>query len=488
MTLPRVDLQVLDGALSAGGTPIGAVALIGTAASGTVNTPLVTADTATLEDTFTSGQLVDAASMLIGEGVTVIACRATTGTTGSAGEVTATRVGSSDGTIATTSSVPVDGYEVIVEILTSTSSVVTGDGAFRYSLDDGDTWSESIAIPAGASPQSYSVPSTGVNIVFTNGAGVHLAFEAGDSFAFACTPPAYTVEALEAAFEAIAALPDRWRFVWALGEPASEAATAAFAVALETLLAAAAASTTQRRYARGLCGANLGAVDATLIAAIGDVTAPRVCLAHSPCNWLSDAAGGYIKRQATWPVALRWASRPPSEDLGRVRVGGLPRIVKRPDGSSGLYRDESLTPGLTDARVTTLRTLSAGGYYITEGRLLAAPGSDFLYTQRGTVMDIACETLYAALQLYINDDLPVLDDGTLDPAKAMAIESDLTQKLNDAVLNTSPEYVSGTQVVVRRDLPNLPADTLAARFRLLPKRKAREIVGEVSFTKTIEAA
>lgn len=485
MALPRVDLEVQDGALSAGAEPIGAVAIVGTCTSGTVASPVVTSDSSLITSTFGTGQLVDAASLLIAAGVTVVACKATTGTPGAAGTVTTTRVGTSDGTIVVSASVPNDGYEVQVQILASTDSVVDGDGVFRYTLDGGDTWSESISIPSGTSPQTYTVPGTGIALAFTDGAGTLIAFEAGDSHAFTCTAPAYTVASLQAAYAAIAALRQKWRFLWVLGEAADAAGTAALATALGALLDASEVSTTHRRYARGLVGAAMSVTDAQLLAAIEDVSAPRVCLAHSPCNYLSDTRAGLLKRQATWPVAQRWASRPPSEDLGRVKSGGLSRIAPRADGSSGLYRDETLTPGLTDARVTTLRTLSRPGYFITEGRLLAAVGSDFMYTQRGVVMDIACETLYEALEFYLNDDLLVLTDGTLDPRSAILIQSDLEQKLKDAVVNTSPQYVSAVQVVVRRDLPNLPPDTLAARFRLLPKRKARVITGEISFTKTI---
>lgn len=489
MSLPGASLSILDGALGAGGQPINAVAIIGSSTSGTANVPLVTQDATLAASTFGGGQLVDAASLLIGAGVAVVLCKATTGTPGAAGSVTATRVGTSDGTIVVSGSTPNDSYEVVAEIIASTDSVVDGDGVFRYSLDGGDTWSENIAIPAGTSPQSYTVPDTGVVLAFTDGAGTELAFEDGDTFAFSTTAPAYTVSAMGDAFDAVVANPQRWRFVWCLGEPANAAATATLAVALEAKLAAVVTSSSQRRYARGLIGAAMTATDAELVTALADVSAPRVNVAHSPSNWLSDTRAGYLKRQASWPVALRWATEVPSRDLGRVKSGPLPRIAKRADGSSGLYRDENLTPGLTDQRVTTLRTIPGKpGYYITEGRLLAPVGSDFIYTQRGTVMDIACETIYPALAEYINDDLRKEPDGTLDPRDAIEIETDLQSKLEDAVLRTTPQYVSGVQVTVRRDLPNLPADTLAAKFRIQPNSKARDIIGEVAYTKTLSEA
>lgn len=490
MSLPGANLNIQDGGLAAGGEPISAVAIIGTSTAGTVDTPLVTQDAALVASTFGSGQLVDAASMLIGAGVTVVCCRATTGTPGAAGSVTAARTDASDGTIVVSSSTPNDNYEVIVEIMGSTDSVVDGDGVFRYSLDNGDTYSENIAIPAGASPQTYAIPGTGnVELAFTDGAGTALAFEVGDKFSFACTAPAYTTAALGTAFDAIVANPQRWRFVWCLGEAADAAGAAAVITLLSARLEGVVTSASQRRYARGLVGWPMDETDANILSAREALNAPRVCSVHSPCNWLSDTKAGYLKRQGTWPVALRWATVPPSEDLGRVKRRALPRIIKRPDGSSGLYRDENFTPGLGDQGITTLRTIPGKrGYFITEGRLLASPTSDFKYTQRGTVMDIACETIYPALADYMNSDLRKLADGTLDPRDAIAIEKDLTSQLSDAVLRTTPQYVSGLSVTVRRDLPNLPADTLAAKFRIQPNSKARQIEGEVSYTKTLAEA
>lgn len=490
MSLPGANLTIQDGGLAAGGEPINAVAIIGTSTSGTADTPLVTQDAALVASTFGSGQLVDAASLLIGAGVTVVCCRATTGTPGSAGSVTASRTDASDGTIVVSSSTPNDGYEVIIEIIESTDSVVDGDGVFRYSLDAGDTYSENIAIPAGTSPQNYTIPGTGdIVLAFTDGAGTELAFEAGDKFSFTCTAPAYTTTALGTAFDATVLNPQRWRFIWVLGEAADAAGTAAVITLLSAKLEAVVTSASQRRYARGLVGWPMAETDANIISARAALNAPRVCSVQGPANWLSDTKAGFLKRQGTWPVALRWATVPASEDLGRVKRGALPRIIKRPDGSSGLYRDENFTPGLGDQGITTLRTIPGkSGYYITEGRLLASQTSDFKYTQRGTVMDIACETIYPALAEYINDDLRKLADGTLDPRDAIAIESDLQSQLDDAVLRTTPKFVSGTSVTVRRDLQNLPADTLAAKFRIQPKGKARQIEGEISYTKTLAEA
>jgi len=484
MTIPNAELNILDGGLGVGPDPVTAVAIIGTSSAGSVDTPLVTNDATLVASTFGTGQLVDAASMLISAGVTVVCVKATTGTPGSAGSVTATRVGSSDGTIVVSTSVPLDSYEVVVEILKDTDDTADGDGTFRYSLDRGDRWSATIAIPIGTSPKSYTIPDTGVVLTFTNGSASPT-FEDGDLFSFDCEPPAYTTAAMGTAYDALVANPARWRFVWSLGEADTAANSAAHAIALEAKLAASAASSSLRRHARGLIGA-ADATDANLIAAFVDNATTRVNVTAGFANWLSDSRAGFLKRSASWPTALRWATVPPSEDLGCVASGPLPRISRRADGSSGLYRDENLTPGLTAQRFTTLRTLPPrAGYYITEGRLMAGADSDFKYTQRGTVMDIACEVIFPGLQYFINWNLRKNPDGTLDSRDANFIQKRLYSALADAILRTTPPYVSGIEVTVRKDLPNLPADTLAAKFRIQPHDKARDIIGEVQFTKQL---
>ena len=483
MALPSATLDILDGGLGLGPSPVTAIAIIGTSSSGTANdAPLITTDTTLIQSTFGAGQLVDAGCMLASAGVIVCLVKATTSTPGAAGSVTPARVGSSDGVLATTGN-PNDAYEVIVEILSSsTDDVADGEGTFRYSLDGGDSYSTAIAINA-----SYTVPGAGFALTFTNGPGpTDPTFEEGDSFTLSTTAPAYSTTDLSDAYAALVAHPQRWRFVWALGEGADGTASATMAATLKTAIEG---STVNHRYARSLIGAADDA-DADLVTAFASFVSSRVCVAAGFANTESAVkAGRYYKRSASWVTALRWATRPISEDLGRVKTGALPRLADRADGSSALYRDENNTPTLNDQRFTTLRTIDGRrGYYITEGKLMSDVGSDFELTQHGAIMDAACEVLYPAMALYVNDDLRVDASGNLDPRDANAIQQDLEGKLKDALLRTTPQHVSAVQVVVVRDNNPLTTKTLKVKYRIQPKAYAKAIEGEISFAATLEEA
>lgn len=481
MALPAATLDILDGGLGLGPSPVTAVALIGTSSSGTANdAPLITTDTTLIKSTFGEGQLVDAACMLAAAGVIVCCVKATTSTPGAAGSVTASRAGTSDGVLATTGT-PNDAYEVVVEILSSsTDDVADGEGTFRYSLDGGDSYSTAIAINA-----SYTVPGAGFALTFT-ATSSDPAFEEGDSFTLSTTAPAYSTTDLSDAYAALVAHPQRWRFVWALGEGADGSASATMASTLKTAIEG---STVNHRYARSLIGA-ADDTDANLVTAFSSFVSSRVNVAAGFANTESSVkAGRYYKRSASWVTALRWATRPISEDLGRVKTGALPRLADRADGSSALYRDENSTPTLNDQRFTTLRTIDGRrGYYITEGKLMSDVGSDFELTQHGAIMDAACEVLYPAMALYVNDDLRVDASGNLDARDANAIQQDLEGKLKDALLRTTPQHVSAVQVVVVRDNNPLTTKTLKVKYRIQPKAYAKAIEGEISFAATLEEA
>lgn len=124
------------------------------------------------------------------------------------GAVTATRVGSSTGTLDVSTSEPKDDYQVTVEI-TQTGGL--GVGAFRVSLDGQDTWSPEIAIPSGG---TYADAATGLAIEFDTGT-----FEDGDIHAFETTAPSSTLSQVLAAVDV--AIEDRsFEYIHIVGAPA----------------------------------------------------------------------------------------------------------------------------------------------------------------------------------------------------------------------------------------------------------------------------
>src|SRR5690606_14135201 len=105
--------------------------------------------------------------------------------------------------------------------------------------------------------------------------------------------------------------------------------------------------------------------------------------------------------------------------------------------------------------------------------------------QLGFIMDAACEVIRPALALYLNDDLRTLPDGTLDPRDANAIQSELYEKLANALLRTTPQHVSAIQVVVDRNTNIQSTRTLKARYRIQPKSYAKFVEGEVGYAATL---
>src|SRR5574340_210135 len=77
-------------------------------------------------------------------------------------------------------------------------------------------------------------------------------------------------------------------------------------------------------------------------------------------------------------------------------------------GVKDLYRDERATPGLDDARITTLTTLlGIAGSYVTQGLTLAPQGSDFALIQNRRVLDKANRYFRIALARYQNESIRV---------------------------------------------------------------------------------
>ena len=63
---------------------------------------------------------------------------------------------------------------------------------------------------------------------------------------------------------------------------------------------------------------------------------------------------------------------------------------------------------LDEARLVTYRTIIGQvGYFVTRGRLMASPGSDFAQIMNGQVMDRACVIARAAYLLYLNKDVRI---------------------------------------------------------------------------------
>lgn len=174
-------------------------------------------------------------------------------------------------------------------------------------------------------------------------------------------------------------------------------------------------------------GETESAWESSLIADYATYASVRVGVCAGAAAIFSQATQRFNRRNCGSIVAGRCALIPRSEDLGNVQRGPLPDILTRlPNGQSGLYHDEYVSPSLDAQRFTTLRTIPGiQGFYITNGRIMAPNGSDFTYIQYRRVMDEGTALLNAAATKFINTTVRTNANGSIYEVDARKIEKNI---------------------------------------------------------------
>ncbi len=467
MSLPDVAVTVRDGALGLVPNGLnGQLAVIGPCSSGTGNTPTVVGDIQTLVTTFGSGPMVElGAHVLQLAGGPIVAMRVTTAAAGVNGSITNSGTGSS--VLAVSAGTPKDDADVQVKITTAAAAVTSGAGAYQLSLDGGKTFGAITTVPTSAA----IVLGNGTTVTFGTGTLV-----AGDIYSFHCTAPAFTNTELATAMDALNTDSNTWFAVAVAGIPADAATWNAMFTTLDTKMTA--AETTYFRYAFALIAAP-DLTDAAIVTAAASNTSKRVGSPGGFDNLTSAISGNAYKRPLTWSVAARLAATRPSEDPGRVASGPL-------QGVSAIGRDEAKTPTLDAARLTTAQTrMGLSGFYITQGRLMAAAGSDFTYIVNRRVVDLATAVGRNVLQQYVNESFRVnsaqsSSPGTILEQDARKVENRIDQAIRAVVVQ--PGDATDVSVVVDRTINILSTQNLKATIRVLPLGYARYITMDIGLT------
>lgn len=380
------------------------------------------------------------------------------------GSVTFSGTGANGCTVSSAS--PVDGYNVIV---TCTTGGALGAAQVTISLDNGNTSIGPVLVPASG---KYSPPDTGILLTFANG------LVQGDAWSCSTTPASFSTADLTTAMNAALADSRTWGFVHVVGPASTPAGAASIAATLQALLTTAAA---QFRFARGIVEFPAD-TDGNLLTAIAATSAARVLAAAGFEYVTSPLSGRQYLLPAGTAVAARASAVPVSEDLGRVATGALESCsLTATNTALPKQRDEAATPGLDAGRFTTLRSIiGRPGVYITAGRTLADPGSDYSLWQNGRVMDVACSTVRDALLPFLNSSLRVnAADGTINEKDAQAIEAQCKAKLDAALV--TPGDASAASVVVTRTNNILSTQELRVSVRVTPLGYARQITVDIGF-------
>ena len=224
----------------------------------------------------------------------------------------------------------------------------------------------------------------------------------------------------------------------------------------------------------------------SLITAFTPAVSDRVAVFAGTADIYSSADRQYNIRSGAWIMSGREALVPISEDLGKVARGPLPFILT-PDLSRdkyGIYHDEGSKPGLDISRFCTLRTFKGlPGFYITNGRTFATPGSDFTYIQYRRVIDRTATLLTIVTKQYVNSEVRVNPNGTIYEIDARAIEDRVLSYLYSQL----KDNVTSLQVSVDRTINILSTQHLKITCSVLPFGYAKYIDLVIGFAPVVTA-
>lgn len=375
---------------------------------------------------------------------------------------TVSRSGSGpDDTHVTHADSPMDVYDVLVSIVTGGA---VGTAVFTYSVDGGNSNSAPIATSA-----KYAIPGTGIVLAFSS------TFTAGDTYEFTTTAAAYDNTDVTNGFTNLFQSAIEFGFVHLVGMGASSSAAASTAAVVDAQMTIA---ETAYRFIFSFVECPTVEDDATIAASFKDFVSRRVSVCVGDIRHVSPLTGRIERRNCATVITSRTSKVVAGEDIGWVGRGAIPNISP----TNGLYRDEAATPMLDAARFTTMRTFTGfPGYYITNGRTMAAGGSDYSYLVNRRVMDVACRIARRAELPFVNGSLRVNDDGSIDERDARAFESIVEHEIVAELMSSSPPQISNCLVTVDRSANILSTSVEPVAIAITPLAYGRQIRNSIGF-------
>lgn len=393
----------LDGALglSARGNE-GEIGIVGISSQGPVN-GVETVGRGGLADAVTrygTGPLTRALRDVLMEGQVARVMRVSTSEVGTIGTPD-TSGKSGDGTIGFTGS-PKDEHEIVVEVLLGGALATT---TFRWSPDNGDTWSVETAAAA-----EVALGTTGVTATFTQAATPADSFDAGDLVRVRTTAPVPTLAELQAALAAFK--------LSAVDPPIILIPHALNNAALAALDVVADAFHALQRYTMFVCEVRRPTTSETwaqyVTALLSEITttsehvlacAGRVEMVGAEGTVRETNAAALIAGRLSvireGVSAGRTGSRPP---LGS---GPLPGAVSLPAGLT----DDAVIADLDAAGFTTVRTFRGPtltnplrGVFVNNARMLTPQTSDYRYAETRRLVLLALRRVREALLPHLQGD------------------------------------------------------------------------------------
>jgi hypothetical protein len=479
--IPSTAISKTDGNLGVATNTDRILAIIGTAASGPLNTGTSLTNKTDLYATFGRyGSLVQACAYMIARGIQVVAFRGSPTTAGAYGTVDST--GKTGTATVTASGTPGGRYDVIVKIVTGGTLGTTGI-TFIYSLDNGVNWSQETALGTGTtmtldSGVAFTLATTGVGTLVAN-----------DTWSVKTTEPKLLTGDLTTSFAALTDYSGEWlrALVLADADGTILAQCDSFAKSFwsqgknpEVI-----ANTRPRNLASAESRSTYQGVLATISAA---VQSTEVSCCADQCEIVSEVDGRRLRLPPAIPYAARLMTNDDSRDAAAKADGALTGVFLMTADGARNYHDESRYPGLDALGFTTLRTWNGRpvtpGSYVNNPRILAGPTSDYQFFQHSALLNRAIEKAFGLLSMRLSDG--VLVDSTTGKIKesvAKAMEEAITADLEAEF--SKPGRCSGIKFILARYDNVLTTSTLHFDVQMQPLAYTKQFIGKAGLVRVL---
>lgn len=427
MSQPKITITERDGAI--GVLPAGekVLALVGASSSGPVNTPATYARSRDIVSTFGAGPLVEAAAYAIERYKRpVMVCRTGDTVSGAYGTVDVSGVDGTSVITAHAATEPNDDYDVVILFVTGGTRGTAGI-TYRYSLDGGANYSPTLALGTGT---SILISEASVELDLAAGTIV-----AGDVVAVRTTAPQWNTAELTSAIAALDVSAVEWELLEVVGAVDANAFDA-----LETAFAGMLAAGRPRGWVGGARVPNASETEAAYLSALSGIFGSKSSTFGALCAGAVRLVSGVSGRNYRRPLAHVYAplEATVSEEVNTAHPIPAHKIDASIRDSNGnpLEHDESVNPGLDDARFVVARTIDGKqGTWINRPRLFSASGSDFRLLAHRRVMNLAHRAIRSYFLERLNSEIRVdKRTGFILEADAVEIEAGANSALRDALL------------------------------------------------------
>lgn len=464
MSQPAVNITELDGALGILPTSAGRLyAVLGVSSSGPFDTPATFARVSDVTSAFGDGPMVEAACYYIekyGRPVVIVRTGETNpGTYPAASVVVFVGSGTSVITVDDVGTAPHDDYEFYFKVIAGGTIGIDGI-TFQWSLDGGRTLSPVTAL--GVATLFIFPDSGGTQIDFAAGTLV-----AGDVATFRGDAPLWNSTEIGTALDVLIASAVSWEISHVVGNVDGTS----FDV-IDPKFTGARAAGKYHSYCAHTRMPDLAETEAAYLTAMAAIFDSKATVHGEICSaaakTISSVTGRQYRRPVSFSVAAMEQAQSEEINIADVNLGSIPGVSIRDANGNADEHDESLNPGLDDARFTVLRTWEGiQGVYVNRPRILSAAGSDFdLHTKR-RVLNLA----HAALRIYFIRRLnrPIRVDATTGfilEEEALEIESGARAALRDTLL--AKPKASAVEVTISRTDNLLSTKTITGDARVTP--------------------